>query len=247
MIKFFRKIRQKLLSENKFSKYLIYAIGEIFLVVIGILIALYVNNWNQKKADIRKEKALFEQFIFDLEKEGLKIKENLNLSKEKGKIAQYYFNKANNIESSIDTINLNNFTAGIRIPISFKSKNQKFVDQINDKDLYNILIEYMYVEESYLDGLTWTNGFIRNKARNYLGTNKAFNLNAVFGEKPIKEVFSESGLMHDTEKFQKLYIDGEFENILFTSRMQSYTNINAASMLLEKNKNLIKERKKRIK
>ena len=49
MIKFFRKIRQKLLSENKFSKYLIYAIGEIVLVVIGILIALQVNNLNEER------------------------------------------------------------------------------------------------------------------------------------------------------------------------------------------------------
>ena len=47
MIKFFRKIRQKLLTENKFSKYLIYAIGEITLVVIGILIALNINNRNE--------------------------------------------------------------------------------------------------------------------------------------------------------------------------------------------------------
>jgi hypothetical protein len=51
MIKFFRKIRQRLLSENKFSKYLIYAVGEIVLVVIGILIALSINNWNE----LRKE------------------------------------------------------------------------------------------------------------------------------------------------------------------------------------------------
>jgi hypothetical protein len=48
MIKFFRKIRQKLLTENKFSKYLIYAIGEILLAVIGILIALRINNWNKE-------------------------------------------------------------------------------------------------------------------------------------------------------------------------------------------------------
>jgi len=47
MIKFFRKIRQQLLTQKKFSKYLIYAIGEIVLVVIGILIALSVNNWNE--------------------------------------------------------------------------------------------------------------------------------------------------------------------------------------------------------
>jgi hypothetical protein len=49
MIKFFRKIRQKLLSENKFSKYLIYAIGEIILVIIGILIALAINQKNTDK------------------------------------------------------------------------------------------------------------------------------------------------------------------------------------------------------
>jgi len=47
MIKFFKKIRQQLLTENKLSKYLIYAIGEIILVVIGILIALQINNWNK--------------------------------------------------------------------------------------------------------------------------------------------------------------------------------------------------------
>jgi hypothetical protein len=54
MIKFFRHIRKKLVGENRFSKYLIYAIGEIVLVVIGILIALQINNWNEsRKAKVR--------------------------------------------------------------------------------------------------------------------------------------------------------------------------------------------------
>jgi hypothetical protein len=57
MIKFFRKIRQKLLSDNKFSKYLIYAVGEIILVVIGILIALQVNNLNEvRKSNLELNK-----------------------------------------------------------------------------------------------------------------------------------------------------------------------------------------------
>lgn len=61
MIKFFRRIRQKLLSENKFSKYLIYAIGEIILVVIGILIALQINNWNAaQKRNNEEQKLLLE-------------------------------------------------------------------------------------------------------------------------------------------------------------------------------------------
>ncbi|MCM4153949.1 hypothetical protein DHD05_20355 [Arenibacter sp. N53] len=51
MIKFFRKIRKRLLTENKFSKYFLYAIGEIILVVLGILIALNVNNNNSEKKD----------------------------------------------------------------------------------------------------------------------------------------------------------------------------------------------------
>ncbi len=49
MIKFFRKIRQKLISQNRFSKYLLYAVGEIVLVMIGILLALQVNNWNEQQ------------------------------------------------------------------------------------------------------------------------------------------------------------------------------------------------------
>jgi hypothetical protein len=67
MIKFFRHIRQRLLTENKFSKYLLYAIGEIALVMIGILLALQVNDWNENR------------FRRDLEKSTLKeIKESLD-------------------------------------------------------------------------------------------------------------------------------------------------------------------------
>jgi hypothetical protein len=58
MIKFFRKIRQQLLSQNKFSKYLLYATGEIVLVVIGILIALQVNNYNNYTNDRRAEQSI---------------------------------------------------------------------------------------------------------------------------------------------------------------------------------------------
>ena len=73
MIRFFRKIRQKLLSENKFSKYLIYAIGEIVLVVIGILIAIQVSNLNEQKKLEKKEltylRDLGETLRYDLKHE----------------------------------------------------------------------------------------------------------------------------------------------------------------------------------
>jgi hypothetical protein len=69
MIKFFRKIRQKLLSENKFSKYLIYAIGEIFLVVLGILIALQINNWNENRKQQNKLQQNYHEILADLKRE----------------------------------------------------------------------------------------------------------------------------------------------------------------------------------
>lgn len=55
MIVFFRKIRKRLAAENKPLQYLRYAIGEIILVVIGILIALQIHNWNESKISTRKE------------------------------------------------------------------------------------------------------------------------------------------------------------------------------------------------
>jgi hypothetical protein len=71
MIKFFRKIRQNLLSEGKTGKYLKYAVGEIILVVIGILIALQINNWNEKRKfdikEIANLKSLKSELITTLE------------------------------------------------------------------------------------------------------------------------------------------------------------------------------------
>jgi len=66
MIKFFRRIRQQLLTDNKFSKYLLYAIGEIVLVVIGILIALQINNNNEVRKQREQELHYLENLKTDL-------------------------------------------------------------------------------------------------------------------------------------------------------------------------------------
>jgi hypothetical protein len=80
MIKFFRHIRQRLLQENRFSRYFLYAIGEIVLVVIGILIALQINNWNE----YQKNHAYEIKMLSEIAK-GLKA-DQLNLQ---GDIAAY--------------------------------------------------------------------------------------------------------------------------------------------------------------
>jgi hypothetical protein len=73
MMKFFRKIRQNLLMENKTGKYFKYAIGEIALVMIGILLALQVNNWNEDRKNQFKETRYLNSLVRDLEAQIVQI------------------------------------------------------------------------------------------------------------------------------------------------------------------------------
>jgi len=65
MLRFFRNLRQHLLTQNKLSKYLLYAIGEILLVMIGILLALQVNNWNNNRIDAANEQIILKNLRED--------------------------------------------------------------------------------------------------------------------------------------------------------------------------------------
>jgi hypothetical protein len=68
MIKFFRQLRYKSMNQNKSGKYFKYAIGEIFLVVIGILIALSINNWNQTRLEHIEGKEILNNLKEDFQK-----------------------------------------------------------------------------------------------------------------------------------------------------------------------------------
>ena len=93
MIKFFRKIRQKLLSEGKTSKYFKYAIGEIILVMIGILLALQVNNWNNSRIEQNEEKEVIAKIHTD-------FKENKKVLKD------FLFEANNQMNAQITLMNL---------------------------------------------------------------------------------------------------------------------------------------------
>ena len=75
MIAFFRRLRQSLLEQNKVSRYLLYALGEILLVVIGILLALQINTWNEERIDQRQE----EEILLALQQE---FRQNLGVLEE---------------------------------------------------------------------------------------------------------------------------------------------------------------------
>ena len=67
MLKYFRRTRQKLFVEGSAKRYFFYAVGEIILVVIGILIALQINNWNENRKDKILEKEYLNRLLSDIE------------------------------------------------------------------------------------------------------------------------------------------------------------------------------------
>ena len=121
MIKFFRHIRQQLLTENKFSKYLLYAIGEIVLVVIGILIALSINNWNENRKNKLTESEYYCKLLADFELDRKNIAVLYEESKHKIEISKRLLLELNNKNKDKSYL-LNNYLQGLRTNAFVPSK-----------------------------------------------------------------------------------------------------------------------------
>ena len=130
MLKFFRKIRQTMLAENRFSKYMLYAIGEIILVVIGILIALQINNANEDRKSAIQENLYLQRLLSENKDDINTFKDNIsNLEKgiETIKDLSTQLNSAKASDSSIVSAASDFFAYGSIYPI-FTSSTSTFDD-----------------------------------------------------------------------------------------------------------------------
>ena len=105
MIKFFRHIRQSLIMENKTGKYLKYAIGEIVLVVIGILIALQINNWNENRKSNNARIYYSHALIADLQKDSIQFSQIISLINGHIETLENIGNRISGPSANIDTLN----------------------------------------------------------------------------------------------------------------------------------------------
>lgn len=104
MIKFFRKIRYDLLEKNKTGKYFKYAIGEIILVVIGILIALQINNWNETRKNKATLSDYTESLIKDLKQDTIILNEQTNFALNDNKILQNLVERLSSTSANNDSL-----------------------------------------------------------------------------------------------------------------------------------------------
>ncbi|MDH7914000.1 DUF6090 family protein [Winogradskyella sp. SYSU M77433] len=167
MIKFFRKIRQKLLSENKFSKYLIYAVGEIILVVIGILIALQINNKNQERINRNYELTMLREIKDALDKDIYNMEGGLNALEDLKRSVIKLTTIRNEPTYSHDSL-VYHFTkvreGGIAMVINYspyESIKSTGLDKISNSELRNSITNLYEVKLKAVE--FWVNEFIRRQ------------------------------------------------------------------------------------
>ena len=162
MIRFFRKIRQNLLLENKTGKYLKYAVGEIVLVVIGILIALSINNWNElrktRNAEVEILHNLKTELGFNLEELEIINKQHKSEFEDGIFILKLFGTDVSNLsESKLDSLMYNAFSG-----FSFEAKDgyiksliaSNKIDYLQNAELKSYIssFESMIIDANQEDG-----------------------------------------------------------------------------------------------
>ena len=238
MIKFFRKIRQQLLNEGKTSKYFKYALGEIILVVIGILIALQVNNWNtQRKSNIRKE-AYINTLIIDLKKDSAQLsRQNLRMQNDLDKIISFS-KRLSKTTATIDTVRQiynYEFTGRFDISISLNKNTYDVIISTGEINLFNPefknnFLNFYGIQNSTVQVIYENNKLYMDRVRSFkLPPRELLGINNQ-GEFGIKG--------HLREQILDSYSDNdvlvEFENFMRSKAQMQENIIYMKVMLIEK-------------
>lgn len=217
MIKLFRRIRRQLLRENRMSRYLIYALGEIILVVIGILIALQINNWNELRKQNKKEYAT----LIDLHQEYVSNKNSFESH------LQHKIDIRVRMEHLIESI----ANTDVLDSVEFKERGSSgaatynpsqsviksvletgMINVISNDSLRNLLTNWNDLLQDYLEDENWHLDFIHTELYEYENQNIPGHY---FKTRPRDGYISP---FHTTEKlakyFNNAYNDPIYQNLL---------------------------------
>ncbi|TFG75088.1 MAG: hypothetical protein E4H26_06710 [Flavobacteriales bacterium] len=214
MINLFRKIRQQLADDNKPLKYMRYAIGEIVLVVIGILIALQINNWNEWRKDREKEQKVLITLAKNLERNSVILRSGLSYIEKldnSSKIVFDFFEGKVTYHDSLD----NHFDLGRRNGImqgiislegyeNYKNAGFDIIlsDVIKENVLHLFEVEYPGLDayrQILLEDLSANKKYdiIRNQ---YFRKNKPNNVIALLNSTDMYEMYNEPYIMRSLLK-----------------------------------------------
>lgn len=220
MIKFFGKIRKQLLTENKFRRYLLYAIGEIFLVVIGILIALQINTWNGKKIERKREANFLEKLKNQIGSNIAELNENLEeftFTYETSNKLLYIIGDSiqDNINQKLDSLVLFNsydFHTNINLNTIIEGQQNGDLNLVSSDSLRKSIYDIIKTNTIVQDRNRIANAHLNNEFTPYLTKN--FNIRNLVHNAFPNDSIGESKI-YKNNNAKNLYKQ-EFENFIFT-------------------------------
>ncbi|WP_232778340.1 DUF6090 family protein [Salegentibacter sediminis] len=236
MIKIFRKIRLSLLTEKRFTKYLFYALGEIILVVIGILIALAINNANQNRINNNYEQTYLLGLEQEFETSRSKLKELIAVNKSNSnnskKILEFItYKNETPTETAFSSLLYNTFSSDI----AFNPNNSLLNEMINSGNLKNLsnteLRKQLTNWLSTMEDVSRQEKELsvqREKVLDMFRTDKS-SLRTILGQ---TRVYSQIGLPKSKNEVSNLHLlnSTEFENnilmFIFTSYATEHAHYN---------------------
>lgn len=250
MIKFFRKIRQKLLTESNFKKYLLYATGEIVLVVIGILIALQVNNINSSNKLKNSTSKHISIFIKDLNEENITLDSLHSLTDNQLKRADNvldYFK----LKTPKDIELLGDITSLV-IEYNFKSNSSGYEILSNTDEISLLSDELQTMISGYINQVKYiyereyiSNKFIQDKYENHLFDNHSYLFHKG-NPYPVVANFYKDDLRNPIQiKNIDLKADTKLESLIFARRFQIEQQLKAYKDGIKLNTELLKALEKR--
>jgi len=219
--------------ENKTSKYFKYAIGEIALVVIGILIALQINNWNEKRKEKFAERELLTYTLENLKTDSLSLVALINKTEDILQVHKDLIDLSKGKIQENEIGNLDLIRASEPRQIITKKNNPDLPNKVKSQTLKKDFLDYFL----NIDWLEFTilnnNQIIEQSVRPFLGEKKLLN----FGVQ-LERGFSKLHLINRQDFFME-FRQKEIQQILFESGIKLAIMKRNAERTLIKNSELL--------
>ncbi len=228
------------MKQNKTTKYFKYAVGEIVLVVIGILIALQINNWNEQRKQNRNLRDLYSNLLLDIKADSVSYSTNLKELKDIDFLHEQLYKTGVKNDTTIVLKN----PSGLRYLLFYNpitKENDPFITSkiVNDSIRKEVLTYFRNMKDMD-DIYSELDEVIKTKMRVFLGNKKMYKLTNWFENKyknTAKEDFSYDFI--DNEELIELSKDPEFQQILFEASLKNVNTIDILKILIKQNANLI--------
>ena len=224
MIHFFRRIRQTLVKEGKFRKYLLYAFGEVALVMIGILLALQVNNWNEQRKERREELVLLNNLLDEFRSNQM-VFEEINrfktetkekwdnflpiIADDKSSLSERAHKRPNNGAIKFNTSNsvVNSILTSGKLDIISNDSLKQHISSWND-----VLNAYREIESRHIN-------LVENNLRQYEIKNRIIEDYDGLGFYFSNPFYTHTSETEHEERMLRINQDPEYQNLLLLNYM----------------------------